>query len=147
MREFAQILYWEGRRDALELRERSPDMTGTELIAGEKRIPRWRGEKDYSHWKPGWPVREGGQVWTLLQPHNAAHYPGIRPGDNRACWGLAHTTDPKTAKPWVAPFGTSGLYMAGECCSWEGRVWRNLYDSNPYPPLTQGGEARWEEAL
>lgn len=138
------IMYREGRRAALDLQERAPGMTGTELISEETNVPAWDAQKDYTGWKPGCPAADEGQVWILLIPHNAAHYTG-RPADLRSLWGLAHTTDPALAKPWVAPYGTSGLYLAGECCRYEGRVWRNRYDGNEYPPMTPNAEDRWEE--
>ena len=142
------VMYDEGRRQALALQERAPAMTGTELIAEEEKVPAWNPEKDYTGWKPGWPVADEGQVWTLIQPHNAAHYPS-RPSGLRALWGLAHTTDPVKAKPWVASYGTSGLYLINEVCTYpnaEGivHIWRNLWDRNEFPPLTLNVESRWE---
>lgn len=143
------VMYDEGRRQALALQERAPGMTGTELIAEEEKVPVWDEKKDYTGWKPGWPVADDGQVWILLQPHNAADYPG-RPSGLRALWGLAHTTDPEKAKPWVGSYGTSGLYRLNEVCTWpnaEGidHIWRNLWDKNEYPPFTLGTESRWED--
>lgn len=123
----------QGKASALALREKAPSMTGTELIAEEDFAPDFDPNKDYSKWKAGAPVRDEGQVWVLLQPHNAAHYSG-RPSGNRALWGLAHTTDPKNAKAWVAPYGTSGLYQRGECCKVEEQVYRSTEDDNPYSP-------------
>ena len=139
-----EILYREGRRASLDLQERAPDMTGTELIAEEIDVPAWDAQKDYTGWKAGCPAADEGQVWILLIPHNAAHYTG-RPSGIRSLWGLAHTTDPALAKPWVAPYGTSGVYLAGECCRYEDRVWRNRYEGNEYPPMTPNAEDRWEE--
>ena len=127
------IMYQEGRRQALALQERAPEMTGTEIIAEEGKVPAWDPAKDYSAWTPGWPVADEGQVWILIQPHNAAHYPG-RPSSLRALWGLTHTTDPAMAKPWVAPFGTSGMYMAGECCTENGGTYRAKYDNTVHAP-------------
>lgn len=103
-----------GRADALSLRGDASGMTGTAIIASEHCVPAWDSAKDYSNWPVGAPVSDEGQVWTLIQPHNAANYEG-RPSSLRALWGLCHTTDPAKAKPWVDPFGTSGMYMAGEC--------------------------------
>lgn len=128
-----EIMYQEGRRQALELQDRAPTMTGTELIAEEGHMSAWDPAKDYSAWPAGWPVTDEGQVWTLLQPHNAAHYTG-RPSSLRALWGLAHTTDPAKAKPFVDPYGTSGLYMAGECCTENGGTYSSTRDNNPYAP-------------
>lgn len=127
------VMYDEGRRQALALQERAPAMTGTEIIAQEGNVPAWDSNKDYTGWKAGYPVADEGQVWLLLQPHNSAHYTG-RPSGLRALWGLAHTTDPAKAKPWVAPFGTSGLYMAGECCTENGTTYRSIMENNPYAP-------------
>ena len=118
-----------GRADALALRAKAKDMTGTEIIAGEHAVPAWDSTKDYSDWPVGAPVADEGQVWTLLQPHNAADYEG-RPSTMRALWALTHTTDPKRAKPWVEPYGTSGMYMAGECYrDAEGAVWQCSQDN------------------
>lgn len=136
------IMYQEGRRQALDLQERSGSMTGTEIIAEEGKIPAFDPAKDYSGWPVGAPAVDEGQVWTLLQPHNAAHYSG-RPSTLRALWGLAHTTDPAAAKPFVAPYGTSGLYMAGECCTENGLIYRSKQDNNPYAPSEYA--AWWEE--
>ena len=140
-----QIMYEEGRRNAEALRTEAASLTGTEIIARETDIPDFDPAKDYTSWPRGSAVGDEGQVWLLEIPHNAAHYPGLRPAGNRACWGLAHTTDPQMAKPWVAPSGTSGLYMAGECCTYDGHVWRNLYDRNEFPPMTLNVENRWED--
>ena len=69
------------------------------------------------------------QVWTLIQPHNAADYEG-RPSTLRALWGLCHTKDPAKAKPWVNPEGTSGMYMKDECyLDTDGTVYRSLQDN------------------
>lgn len=143
------IMYQEGRRQALALQERAPAMSGTELIAEEDKIPAWNPAKDYTGWKAGYPVADEGQVWLLLRPHNSAHYSG-RPSGLRALWGLAHTTDPVKAKPWVASYGTSGLYLINEVCTYPAadgveHVWRNLWDKNEYPPLTPNVESRWED--
>jgi hypothetical protein len=137
-------MFDEGRRQAALLRDAAPGMTGTEIIAAENNVPAWDQSKDYTGCKAGIPVSDEGQVWLLIIPHNAAHYTG-RPSAQRALWGLAHTTDPKMAKPWVAPYGVSGLYMEGECCTYEGHVWRNKHNQNEFPPLTINVEDRWED--
>ena len=140
----------QGRFDARQLILAAPDMTGTELIAEEQKIPAWSATTDYSSQAVGSPVQDEGQVWTLITPHNAANYSG-RPSTLRALWGLAHTKDPAKAKPWVAPYGISGLYMVGECCTYVSpadslvHVLRNLFDNNEYPPFTLNVESRWED--
>lgn len=127
-----------GRSDALKLREEACAMTDTEIIEQEHSIPAFDPQKDYSGWPIDAPVTDEGQVWTLIQPHNAANYAG-RPSTLRALWGLVHTTNPAKAKPWVDPYGTSGMYMAGECYKdADGNVWQakrdNLvHDAAAYP--------------
>ena len=111
---YTEAMKAQGKADALDLRSRARDMDGTALIAEERKAPAFALSKDYSGWPVGAPVQDEGQVWTLLQPHNAANYEG-RPATLRALWGLCHTTDPSKAKPWVEPQGTSGMYMSGEC--------------------------------
>lgn len=122
-----------GRYNALKLREESKDLTGTEIIDREINVPEFNPEKDYTAWPLNAPVCDNGQVWLLLQPHNAAHFPELRPETNRACWGLAHTTNPEKAKAWVDAYGTSGMYMKDECYKAEnGVVYRALTDNLVY---------------
>lgn len=138
------IMRANGRADALDLRSRAPSMDGTAIIAEEHKIPLWSADKDYSGWAAGAPVRHDGQVYALLQPHNAAFYPGSHPGNSPALWSIRHTKDAKKAKPWTAPQGTSGLWMTDECCLWYGLVYRNLRNDNPYSP---GDMLEWWEAV
>ena len=138
------IIRRSGKADALDLRERAPSLTGTEVIAEESKVPAFDPAKDYTNWPVSAPVADEDQVWILLIPHNAANYSG-RPSTLRALWGLAHTTDPAKAKPWVASYGTSGLYKLDEVCTYNGHIWRNLYNDNDYPPETPNVEDRWED--
>lgn len=132
-----------GRESARKLREEAHGLTGTEIIRRGTSIPAFDPQKDYSGWPAGSPVTDEGQVWTLIQPYNAANYDG-RPSGLRALWGLAHTTDPDCAKPWVDAYGTSGMYMAGECYKdADGTVWRCLNDNTVHTAAAypQGWEA------
>ncbi|MBQ7778395.1 MAG: hypothetical protein IJ396_07710 [Oscillibacter sp.] len=132
-----------GREAALDLAARAPDLDGTAIIAEEENVPAFDPTFDYSGLAAGSPVRDEGQVWQLIQPHNAAHYTG-RPATLRALWSLCHTKDPARAKPWVDAYGTSGMYMTGECyLAADGTVKRakqdNLvHDAEAYP-------AGWED--
>ena len=145
MSKLVEIFYSLGKHDALLLREEAKDLTGTQIIAREMSIPQFDPEKDYTSWPIGSPVIDEDQVWILIQPYNAAHYPQ-RPAELRSLWGLAHTKDPAKAKPWVDAYGTSGMYMKDECYKDElGNVWRALndnlvYDATVYP---QG----WEQVI
>lgn len=109
-------------------------VTETEIIDQEIAVPAFDPTKDYSGWKANSPVADEGQVWLLLQPHNASHYEG-RPSTLRALWGLAHTKNPKKAKPWVDPYGTSGMYMKDECVLWtDGNVYIAKNDNTVHTP-------------
>lgn len=124
-----------GRAAALELRGAASGMTGTQIIDREQDAPFFDPQKDYSAWPVGSPVQDDGQVFALLQPHNAAYYSG-RPVDPemRALWSLLHTKDPKKAKPWVNSYGISGMYMLDECyMDKNGVVWRCLDNNVVYP--------------
>lgn len=125
-------MYRQGRADAQALREEANSLTGTQIIAREAAVPAFDPSKDYTGCPVGTPVSDEGQVWTLIQPHNASHYQG-RPATLRALWGLCHTTDPAKAKPWVNPLGTSGTYLLGECYRAEdGTVYRCRVDQTVY---------------
>lgn len=133
-----------GRAAALELREAASGMNGTQIIDREQDAPLFDPTRDYSSFPVGSPVRDNGQVWILLQPYNASIYPQ-RPAELRALWGLAHTTNPEKAKPWVDPYGTSGMYMHGECyMDEEGVVWRCLQDNVVHPASVL--PSAWEAA-
>lgn len=126
------VFYALGRENAMKLRENAKGMTGTEIIDREQDAAQYDPKKDYSSYPVGAPVRDDGQVWLLIQPHNASHYGG-RPATLRALWGLAHTTNPAKAKAWVDPYGTSGMYMTGECYkAADGTVYRCLQDNMVY---------------
>ena len=133
-----------GAYDAKELQNQATwgEITETKIIDRELAVPAFNPEKDYSGWDVNAPVADEGQVWLLIQPHNASHFPG-RPSTLRALWGLAHTKNPAKAKPYVAPYGTSGLYKKDECMVWtDGKVYRCLADLTEYTP--ESYSAYWE---
>ena len=143
MNNLKEIFYNLGKHDASLLRTEAVNLTGTEIINRELSIPNFVKGKDYSEWPVGAPVADEGQVWILIQPHNSSYYEG-RPSTLRALWGLCHTKNPAKAKAWVAPQGTSGMYMKDECYKdEEGKVWRSLVDSNVYTAAAYA--KNWEE--
>lgn len=133
-----------GRNAALNLAERAPDMDGTALIAEQDSIPAWRENAVYTTKHIGFPVQDGDQVYTILQPHTPAHNPGSRPADLPAIYSIKHTQNPAKAKPYMAPNGTSGVYVKGDCCIYNGKVYRstfggdNVWAPDAYP-------SGWEE--
>lgn len=130
---------------AKDLRNRSPEMNGTEIIAEEQYIPFWSGEKDYSEVVIGAPVIYEGQVYTLLQKHNASHYPN-NPAELPALWRIKHTEDPEKAKPWVKPTSTSDMYLLNECMVYDGVIYRCVLEAGTiYSPEEYA--AGWEEVV
>lgn len=133
-----------GRADALTLRADAVEgrVTDTEIIDREEAVPTWSNNRDYTGAAIGTPVAYDGQVYGLLQPHNAAHYPDTNPAMLAALWRVKHTTNPDKAKPWVKPTSTSDMYLAGECMVWtDGTVMRALRDTI-YSPEEYAGD--WE---
>ena len=132
------VMRAQGKADALDLRARAPELDGTSIIAEEGKVPVFDGSKDYSGWTAGSPVRElvdgEWQVFTLITPHNASHYPDSTPSNTPALWSLCHTKDPVKAKPWRPSNGTSGRYRTDECATENGHVYRNTYDQNEFSP-------------
>lgn len=146
--EILALMKEKGKSDALNLRTRAKDLDGTAIIAEESKVPQFDPNKDYSDWAVGSPVWEDvdgeRQVFTLITPHNAAAYPGSTPSNTRALWSLKHTKDTAKAKPWVAPLGTSGMYMTDEVCKYSDKLWKSKQDNNPYEPGATGTESFWE---
>ena len=126
---------------AKDLRARAPEMDGTAIIAEEEYVPEWSIEKDYINVPVGSPVKHGGQVFALLQPHTPANYPGTSPETLPALWQVKHTTDPEKAKDFVAPTSTSDMYFSDECMVFEGKTYRAV---NPtvYSPADYAAD--WE---
>lgn len=134
-----------GRTDALTLRAEAVEgrVTDTEIIDREEAVPNWSNSRDYTGAAIGTPVTYEGQVYGLLQPHNAANYPDTNPAMLAALWRVKHTTNPAKAKPWVKPTSTSDMYLVGECMVWtDGTVMRALRDTI-YSPDEYAGD--WED--
>lgn len=133
-----------GRGDALALASVASELDGTILIQNEDKVPAWSEKVVYTTAHIGYPVQDGGQVFTILQPHTPAHNPGVRPIDLPAIYSIQHTKNVEDAKPYTAPYGTSGLYMLDEVCTKDGQTWRSLIDNNAYPPNETGTASLWE---
>ena len=133
-----------GRNAALNLANRAPDMDGTALIAEQDHIPAWSEAAVYTVKHVGFAVQDGDQVYVILQPHTPAHNPGFRPADLPAIYSIRHTKDPARAKPFREPYGTSGVYAQGDCCVYNGAVYRSVYGGdNVWKPTDF--PSGWEE--
>ena len=111
--------------------------TPTQVVACAELLPEWRKEGpagDGNH-----PINEActynGQPWRCCQAHNTANNPDIRPGSHPTQWAPYHTTDPGRALPYVQPTGAHDSYLQGECCRFNGKVYRSVMETaNAYSP-------------
>lgn len=122
-----------GLKAATALQEQAPDLTETQIIDREADIPEFDPAVQYLNWTAKAVVRDNDQVWQLLQPYDSTVYTD-RPENLRAQWSLCHTKNPKKAKPYVEPQGTSGMYMKDECCVQNDNIYVSTIDNNVWPP-------------
>ena len=139
-------MYRQGRADALNLQERSPDMTGTELYAEDTVIPDFQAAKAKANMltrQAGFVCKStAGRVVRLIQPYDSGIYPE-EPEELSAQWGFAWSTDPAKALPFVA-LATSP-YNTGDCCREGGQVYRSKMDGNVFAPSAY--PEGWEAAV
>ena len=135
-----QAAYNYGREKALELREEAPTLTDTEVIDQELFIPTW-----HEGFQPlGAVVQFEGQVYRVIQEHDSTGNWYWNPSASPALFSICHTKNPFKAKPWVSPYGTSGMYYLDECYIDGNTVWKQIYDGeNVYDAVTL--PERWVE--
>lgn len=133
-----------GKQKALNLRAKvvANEVDDTSLIEQEELVPNWKAI-DYSNFEIGTPVRDPsdgtGQVYKLLQKHDATGHDDWNPAAAVSLWDIAHTKDPAKAKPYAAPQGTRGMYMKDEVMIWtDGMVYKSTIDNNVYTPEVRG---------
>lgn len=138
------IMYEEGRRQALEIQERSSGMTGTELNAADDRIPRFAEAvklKNMLDRPVGFVCKStAGRVVRLLQNYDSSIFTG-EPEELPAQFGFVWSDDPAKARPFVAI--STSPYMTGNCCTYDGHVWRSGQDGNTWAPGTIN--IKWED--
>lgn len=121
------------------VKEQAVNLSDTRVVALERFI---------SEWTPGVQQKDSlvrrssvNQVYRVLQAHDSTGNPTWTPEECPALFSVCHTTDPAKAKPWVEPFGTSGMYKLNECYLDEsdGSVYRqtfpgdNVYNAKALP--------------
>lgn len=135
MTDYLEILYQEGRRDALALQERSAGLTGTELNAEDDKIPDFREAVKVMNMlnRPvGFVCRSSaGRVVRLLQPYDSSIFTQ-EPEELPAQFGFVWSQDPAKARPFVAL--STSPYNTGDCCSEGGQVFRSAMDGNVWAP-------------
>lgn len=133
-----------GLARAQTLQAQAPDMTRTELYASEDYIPDFQAAvaaKNMLEREAGFVCRStAGRVVRLLQPYDSTIYTQ-EPEELAAQWGFVWSTDPAKALPFIA-LATSP-YNTGDCCTYEGHVWRSGQDGNVWAPGSVGVD--WED--
>lgn len=133
------ILYNQGRTDALGLQERSPNLTGTELCAEDDKIPSFKvacAKKNMLERTAGQIngfvcKSSAGRVVRLIQNYDSDVYTQ-EPEDLPAQWRFMWSQDPTKALPFIS-LATSP-YAAGDCCTENGSTFRSKIGNNVHAP-------------
>lgn len=137
------VMYEEGRRQALDLQSRAPEMTGTELNAEDDKIPSFQAavkQKNMLDRPVGFVCKSSsGRVVKLLQVYDSDIYTQ-EPEELPAQWGFVWSDDPSKAKPFIAL--STSPYMTGNCCMENGTTYRSTIDNNVWAPSAY--PAGWE---
>lgn len=130
-----------GESAARDLQSRAPEMTGTEICAEDGFLPAFNAAKQYLNYTAGYVcVSAAGRAVKLIQPYDSTIYTQ-QPEELPAQWGFYWSTDPTKALPFIS-LATSP-YMTGDCCTYEGHVWRSGQDNNVWAPGSVG--VQWED--
>ena len=132
--------YDRGRLAALEVQQKAPAMTGTELNAVDDRIPRFAEAVKHKNMlerpagqEDGFVCRSSaGRVVRLIQAYDSDVFPQ-EPEELPAQWRFVWSTDPAKAKPFLA--SSTSYYNKGDCClDAAGNPRRSNIDVNTFDP-------------
>ena len=135
-----EIMYQEGRRQALALQERAPTLNGTELNAEDDKIPSFRAAVDQKNMlerkagqDDGFVCKStAGRVVRLIQNYDSDIFTQ-EPEALPAQWRMVWSTDPAKAKPFIA--SSTSYYNTGDCClNAAGEARRSKIDVNTFDP-------------
>lgn len=135
-----EIMYEAGRMQALDLQERSSNLTGTQLNAEDDKIPDFReavrkmnmldrkaGQEDGFVCKSS-----AGRVVRLIQNYDSDIHTG-EPEELKAQFRFVWSQDPSKAKPFIA--SSTSYYNKGDCClNAAGQLRRSTIDVNTFDP-------------
>lgn len=135
-----EIMYEAGRMRALDLQERSSNLTGTQLNAEDEKIPDFReavrkknmlertaGQED------GFVCKStAGRVVRLIQNYDSDIHTG-EPEELKAQFRFVWSQDPSKAKPFIE--SSTSYYNKGDCClNAAGQPRRSTIDVNTFDP-------------
>ena len=137
-----------GRQAAQNLQPAAAYMTGTELYAAEGSITDFQAAKAAKNMlqrkageKDGFVCRSSaGRVVRLIQVYDSDTYPE-EPENLPAQWRFVWSTDPKKALPFIEL--TTSPYATGDCCTYDGHVWRSGQDTHTWAPGSVG--VKWDD--
>ena len=135
-----EIMYEAGRMQALDLQERSSNLTGTQLNAEDEKIPDFReavrkknmlertaGQEDGFVCKSS-----AGRVVRLIQNYDSDIHTG-EPEELKAQFRFVWSQDPSKAKPFLS--SSTSYYNKGDCClNAAGQPRRSTIDVNTFDP-------------
>lgn len=129
------IMFEEGRRQALALQENSFGMTNTQLNEEDGNIPEFKNAKQIKNMQDrsiGFVCKSSaGRVVKLVQPYDSEIF-SAEPEELPAQWGFAWSTNPAKAKPFIAL--STSPYMKDDCCIENDLVYRSLVNNNVHAP-------------
>lgn len=142
-----EIMYQEGRRQALELQERSSGLNGTELNEEDDNIPGFAAavkKQNMLYRKAGQTdgfvcKSSAGRVVRLIQNYDSDIFTQ-EPEELPAQWRFVWSTDPAKAQPFLSL--STSPYNTGDCCTEDGSVYRSRMDGNVWAPSAY--MAAWE---
>lgn len=132
--------YDRGRLAALEVQEKAPTMTGTELNAADDRIPHFKEavkKKNMLYRKAGQDdgfvcLSSAGRVVRLIQNYDSNTFKG-EPEELKAQFRFVWSHDPAKAKPFIS--SSTSYYNKGDCClNKAGKPRRSKIDVNTFDP-------------
>ena len=134
-----KIMYQEGRRQALELQERSSGLTGTELNAEDDKIPAFREAVKHQNMlertagqEDGFVCKStAGRVVRLIQKYDSDIFTA-EPEELPAQWRFVWSQDPAKALPFISI--STSPYNTGDCCTEGEGTFRSTMDGNVWAP-------------
>lgn len=137
-----------GRTEAETLQSNSSGMSGTEMYRQEDYIPDFIAAVQTDNMlnrkagmTDGFLCRSSaGRIVRLIQNYDSSVYTQ-EPEELPAQWGFYWSSDPLKALPFIAL--STSPYNTGDCCTYEGHVWRSGQDNNIWAPGTIN--VQWED--
>ena len=135
-----EIMYEAGRMQALDLQERSSNLTGTQLNAEDDKIPDFREAvrkknmlKRTAGQEDGFVCKSSaGRVVRLIQNYDSDIHTG-EPEELKAQFRFVWSQDPSKAKPFLS--SSTSYYNKGDCClNAAGQPRRSTIDVNTFDP-------------